>query len=246
MKLEITNTEELFQKVADKIISTGTKALKNNGRFTVVLSGGSTPEGLYKCLTSEEYRDKLDWNNVFFFFGDERDVSPMSDLSNYHSALSALLKPLGVPNSNIYHWRTEIINPIDVARTYDRTITSFFELSTGEFPVFDLILLGMGEDGHTASLFPNTEALNVDDRICTANFVERLDANRLTLTFPTINNASNIFVMVTGESKNEALKEVLEGEENITKFPAQGIIRDRSIWFVDDAAAGYLTAKSSK
>ncbi|MFV0388634.1 MAG: 6-phosphogluconolactonase [Pyrinomonadaceae bacterium] len=233
--------EDAEINAAEEFIATANKAIKKNGRFTVALSGGITPRGLYALLSSDDYRTEVDWMKVFFFFGDERDVSPMSDQSNYQMARQAIFKPLEIPDENIFHWRTEIINPMDVARTYQKTIVSFFELGEGEFPKFDLVLLGLGEDGHTASLFPNSSALAEENAICTATYVERLDVNRLTFTFPTINSAEKVMFIVFGEEKADAVKEVLEGAQNIVKFPAQGIDEDKAIWILDSDAAGDLS-----
>lgn len=232
----------ISEAAADHFIKIGNKAIKKNGRFTVALSGGSTPKELYNKLTSPEYKDKIDWENVFFFFGDERDVSPQSVKSNFRMANENLLKPLKIDRKNIHRWHTEIINAPEVAENYEKGLKRFFELANGEFPSFDLIFLGMGDDGHTASLFPFTDALNEKKRTVVSNFVEKLNANRLTFTFPTINNASNIIFLVNGENKAEALKEVLEGEKNCDKFPSQcvGSKKTKILWFVDEEASKLL------
>jgi 6-phosphogluconolactonase len=242
-KIEILkNLEEISHSAAEKFISIGNKAIKKNGRFNVALSGGSTPKSLYNLLATDEFKGKIDWENVFFFFSDERDVSPQSIQSNFRMANESLLKPLKINRKNIIRWNTEIINAEEVAENYEKTLSKIFELSNGEFPSFDLILLGMGEDGHTASLFPFTTALNEKQKPVISTFVEKLNANRLTFTFPTINNASNIIFLISGESKAPALKEVLEGDENLEKFPSQGVnTKDGKIfWLIDKAAAGEL------
>ena len=236
------NLEQISEAAADQFIKIGNKAIKKNGRFTVVLSGGSTPKALYNLLTSSEYKDKIDWENVYFFFGDERDVSPQSVKSNFRMANENLLKPLKINRKNIYRWHTEIINAPEVAENYEKGLKRFFELSNGEFPKFDLIFLGMGDDGHTASLFPFTDAINEKERTVVSNFVEKLNANRLTFTFPTINNASNIIFLVSGKNKAEVLKEVLEGEKNCDKFPSQCVRAEKGkiLWFVDEDASSML------
>lgn len=236
------NLRQISEAAADQFIKIGNKAIEKNGRFTVVLSGGSTPKELYKKLTSPDYKDKIDWENVYFFFGDERDVSPQSVKSNFRMANENLLKPLKINKKNIYRWHTEIINAPEVAENYEKGLKRFFNLSNGEFPNFDLIFLGMGDDGHTASLFPFSDALYEKERTVVSNFVEKLNANRLTFTFPTINNASNIIFLINGENKAEALKEVLEGEKNCDKFPSQcvGSKNTKIQWFVDEKAAELL------
>ncbi len=239
---------EISKFVAKQFIMIGKRSIKSSGRFTVALSGGTTPAALYDALTSEEFRDGIDWEKVFFFFGDERDVSPMSDRSNFRMANENLLKPLEIPVTNILRWQTEIIDAVGVAETYEKTLRRFFELSNGEFPVFDLILLGLGDDGHTASLFPQTQALSETKRIAVSTYVEKLDTNRLTLTFPVLNKAKNIIFMVGGEEKAPALKEVLEGEKNPDKFPAQSVSpsKGKVLWVLDKAASELLKGKKGK
>ena len=153
-----------------------------------------------------------------------------------------LFKPLEIPRKNIIRWQTEIINAIEVVEQYEKNIRKFFVLKSGEFPRFDLILLGMGEDGHTASLFPHTKALNETEKIVVANMVEKFNAYRLTMTFPTINNAANIIFLVSGENKAKALQMVLKADFQPEKFPAQSVkpTDGKLLWLVDEAAAENL------
>lgn len=234
--------DELSKFAADKFILIGNKAIKKGGRFVVALSGGTTPKSLYQLLKTDEYKSRIDWEKVYFFFGDERDVSPISEKSNFRMANENMLKPLKVPAKNIIRWHTEIINAPEVAESYERSMIKFFELPPGEFPRFDMILLGMGDDGHTASLFPFTTALKENTKLVVSNYVEKLDTKRLTFTYPTINNASNVIFMVSGEDKSNALKEVLEGDENCEKFPSQCVILNygKVFWLIDEAAAELL------
>lgn len=243
MKRIFKDLEKMSEVAAAKFISIGNQAIKKTDRFSVALAGGSTPSLLYKLLASNEYKSKIDWERVFFFFGDERDVSPMSERSNYKMVKENMLDHLPVPKTNIFRWHTEIINAPEVAESFQKTIARFFKLSNGEFPDFDLILLGMGDDGHTASLFPFTDALHEDERIAVANYVEKFDEKRLTLTFPVLNAAKNIVFLVTGENKAIALQEVLEGEPNFEKFPAQNVTpsKGKLYWFADKSAASLLS-----
>ncbi len=236
------NLSELSKFAAEQFISIGNKKIDKNGRFVVALSGGSTPKTLYNFLLSDEFKEEIDWEKVFFFFGDERDVSPISDKSNFRLANESFLKPLKSPESNIFRWHTEIINAVEVAESYERSIVKFFDLSNGKFPQFDLIFLGMGDDGHTASLFPFTKALNETESIVISNYVEKLDTNRLTFTYPTINNAANVIFLVAGKNKAAALKEVLKGEKNCEKFPSQCIkLADgKLLWLADEEAASLI------
>lgn len=226
--------ENLSRFAAEKFIEIGNYATRKNGRFTVALAGGSTPKTLYNFLASDEFRSKIDWKKVYFFFGDERNVAPDSDESNFKPANETLFQPLQISKENIFRWQTELDNADEIAKDYAEKI--------GEFLPFDLILLGMGDDAHTGSLFPNTKALNQTEKTAVANFVEKFDAYRLTLTFPVINNAKNIIFLVSGENKAEALHEVLTGEFQPGKFPSQNIEPENGDvwWLVDKAAAKLL------
>lgn len=234
--------DELFHFAAEKFVETGNAAIENQGRFTVALAGGSTPKSLYELLTTEEFKTRLDWEKVFFFFGDERDVSPASNQSNFKMANEIMFKPLEIPKTNILRWQTEIINAAEVAEQYEKYIRKFFELNADEFPRFDLILLGMGDDGHTASLFPQTKALNETKKIAVSNEVKKLHAQRLTLTFPTINNAANIIFLVAGENKAKTLQKVFESEFLPEKLPSQAVkpTDGNLFWFLDSSAAEFL------
>ncbi|MDQ2747194.1 MAG: 6-phosphogluconolactonase, partial [Acidobacteriota bacterium] len=180
------NFEELTEFAAEKFVALAQDALKKRKRFTVALSGGSTPKALYALLAGEKFQKAIDWKHVYFFFGDERNVLPDEDESNFLMANDALFQPLNIAADKIYRWHTEIEPPAHIARDYAEHIGNFFK----KLPRFDLILLGMGDDGHTASLFPHTSALLELKRIAVANYVEKFDANRLTFTFPTINRAA--------------------------------------------------------
>ena len=208
-----TDVEKLNEFAAQRIVEICNEAIGERGQFTIALSGGSTPKALYKMLASE----KLDWSKVFFFFGDERNVPPDSDESNFKMANEALFKSLNIDESKIYHWLIERESPEKIAEDYAAKLEFFFK----GFPKFDLILLGMGGDGHTASLFPFTKALGETEKIATENWVEKLGDWRFTLTFRTINNARNVIFLIAGEDKAEALREVLQGDGDAEKFPSK-------------------------
>ncbi|MBA3632086.1 MAG: 6-phosphogluconolactonase [Acidobacteria bacterium] len=233
---------KLNQIAAEKFITIGNRAIEQNGRFAVALAGGSTPKLLYRLLTTTQFKNKIDWTKVFFFLGDERNVSPENQESNFRTANENLFKPLQIPAENIFRWQTELTNAEKIAENYAQTIKNFFDLTENEFPRFDLILLGMGDDGHTASLFPFTTALSETEKIAVSNRVEKLDTTRLTFTFPTINNSLNIIFLIGGASKAETLQQVLEGEFQPEKFPSQAV-KPRSgnlFWLVDEQAAQLL------
>ena len=241
MELNIFNTpEEVLDALAAQFVSIAERSIASQGKFSVALSGGSSPKKLYELLASA-YRDKLDWEKVFFFFGDERNVPHTSPESNYLMAKKALFDPLNIPVSNIFPVDTSL-GPKEAAEKYEEEIVQFFdenELS------FDLILLGLGDNSHTASLFPGTPVLH--DRIPGVKevFLEDQQVYRITLNAPLINEAANIAFLVYGEAKAIAVHHVLEDDEDIEQYPAQliePIVGDIQ-WFLDTAAASLLEEK---
>ncbi|HVG00952.1 MAG TPA: 6-phosphogluconolactonase [Chloroflexia bacterium] len=210
--------------------------------FRVALSGGSTPNLLYKLLASEEYRDRVVWDRVQFFFGDERWVPHTDKDSNYKLANDYLFQPLGLDASRVFPMPTEGVEPSQAAERYEAGLRHEFALASREMPRFDLVFLGMGDDGHTASLFPHTAALREYGKLVAANQVEKLNTWRITLTAPVLNAAGHVLFMVAGESKAPALKQVLEGDYDPEEYPSQ-LLREASghvTWLVDRAAAAQL------
>ncbi|HMS44039.1 MAG TPA: 6-phosphogluconolactonase, partial [Pyrinomonadaceae bacterium] len=226
---------------AEKFIEIADNAIEKRGFFTVVLAGGSTPKSFFQLLSSEKFGDKIDWSRTFFFFGDERNVLPDADESNFKMANENLFKPLKINDENIFRWHTELKDAEKITADYEEKIRLFFESKTEM--QFDLILLGMGGDGHTASLFPYTTALNETEKIAVANYVEKLQTTRLTLTFPTIKNARNIIFLVAGEEKAETLRDVLEGEFDPDRLPSQNIrpTNGNLFWLIDENVAKLLS-----
>ncbi|MDQ6788610.1 MAG: 6-phosphogluconolactonase [Acidobacteriota bacterium] len=220
-KIIAHDAEELNKLAAAKFIFIARDSIKKGGTFSVALAGGSTPKSLYRLLTTDKFRSLIDWTRVFFFFGDERNVLPDDEESNFRMADESILKPLEIAENQIFRWQTELKDAGLIAEKYEQKIKEFFNLPENAFPRFDLILLGMGDDGHTASLFPFTEALQENKKIAVANRVEKLNTTRLTLTFPAINNSANIMFLISGEKKAGVLREVLEGERQPEKFPSQ-------------------------
>ncbi len=233
---KVIKTTDPYRTAADMIRDQAREAIAQRGRFTVALSGGSTPRAVHELLASDVYRGAIDWDRVHFFFGDERNVGPSNAESNYRMADESLLQPLSVPPSRIHRWPTELL-PAAAAESYSETLRTFFGSSAGEFPEFDLILLGMGDDGHTASLFPETAALDEMRRIAVENWVEKLGAWRLTLTFPTINRARATLCLALGPKKAETLKKVIEGDFRPRELPIQSV---EGLTFVIDAEAAAL------
>ena len=238
------NFDELNFFAAEKFIAVGNEAIERRGRFVVALAGGSTPKSLYQLLASEDFSGKIDWNKIYFFFGDERNVLPNDKESNYKMARENFFERLEVKEQNVFRWQTELTDARKIAVDYEQKIKIFFDLSADEFPRFDLILLGMGDDGHTASLFPFTEALAEQEKVAVANPVEKLDTVRLTLTLPAINNASNIMFLIKGADKAQTLHDVLEENFEPKKYPSQTIKpRDGDLyWLIEREAARLLSA----
>jgi len=241
MELNIFDTaDEVLAALAAHFVKLANQAVAGQGRFSVALSGGSSPKKLYELLASS-YPDKVEWEKVFFFFGDERNVPHSHPDSNFLMAKKALFDPLNIDPSHIFPVDTSLA-PKEAAEKYEEEIVQFFdenELS------FDLVLLGLGDNSHTASLFPYTPVLH--DRIPGVKevFLEDQQVYRITLNAPLINEAGNIAFLVYGEGKAVAVHHVLEDEENIDEYPAQliePIVGDIQ-WFLDTAAAALLEEK---
>jgi 6-phosphogluconolactonase len=239
----LTTPQDLFQAAADEVIRAATDAVAQRGRFTIALSGGSTPKNLYTLIAANASAN-LPWDRMFFFWGDERHVPPDDPDSNYRMAKESFLSKVAIPPGNIFPVPAENPDASAAAETYEQTLRTFFALAPGEFPRFDLILLGMGPDGHTASLFPETAALQEKSRLVVANWVEKLQTSRITFTLPVLNAARCVAFLVSGTDKAAVLHEVLEGNAPAEKYPSK-LVRPsdgRLIWFVDRAAASGLSA----
>lgn len=236
------NLEELNRFAAEKFVSIAAAAIEARGRFAVALAGGSTPKALYRLLAGDEFAGKIDWKSIYLFFGDERNVAADHRESNFRMAEENLFAPLSLAPENVFRWQTELENPFEIAADYEAKIKDFFDLSENELPRFDLVLLGMGDDGHTASLFPETQALDETKKTAVENRVEKLNDWRFTLTFPAINNARNVIFLIKGADKAETLREVLEGDSQIEKLPSQNIRPKNGelFWLIDETAAKFL------
>lgn len=230
--------KQLDNEVAQLFIQVAQAAIAKRGRFTVALTGGSSPIGLYRLLATPTYRDQILWEQVYVFWGDERWVPLDDERSNARMAFETLLAHVPIPNEQIFPMWADGTSPEAYAREYEQSLRLHLQ-PDGRF---DLVLLGMGADGHTASWFPNTGVLYEYEKWVAAYYLETQDMYRITLTVPLINRASNVAVVAYGANKAEALYEVLRGERNFEQYPAQLIDMDdeRITWFVDDAAAGRL------
>ncbi len=221
--------ERSFAVVSEKIAA----AIAARGNCTIALAGGSTPKPLYQAIRDAN----LPWEKIHVFWGDERYVSPDSDDSNQKMARSAWLDLVDIPANNIHPIPTGAQDPATDAQTHEAELKNFFQLENGQFPAFDLILLGMGDDGHTASLFPFTEALKVDDRLVTVG--NKNGEPRLTFTVPLINNARCVMFLVAGENKQSALEQIFASTADEMNYPSRLIQpKGGELWWLLDRAAG--------
>lgn len=238
----LNTPQEIFEAGAELVAHAAQEAVSERGKFTIALSGGSTPKNLYNLLATNA-RTSLPWDRMFFFFGDERHVPPTDKDSNYRMADEAMFSKVPVPAGNIFRVPAEGPDAAAVAVAYEASMRKFFELEPGQVPVFDLILLGMGPDGHTASLFPETAALQEKAKLVVANHVDKLQTDRITFTLPVLNAARCVAFLVSGTDKAEALKSVLQSDGSGEKYPAKLVHppNGKLIWLVDRAAASGLS-----
>jgi 6-phosphogluconolactonase len=230
---------ELAQESARRFAELAEVFTGDTGRFTVALSGGSTPKAMFQILAEKPFADALPWRSIYFFWGDERCVPPDHADSNYRMASESLLSKVPIPAENIFRIPAEDDDHQRAAARYSETLQKFFG---EEWPHFDLVFLGMGADGHTASLFPGTKALKAHDRIAAANYVDKFQSWRITLTADAINRARNVIFLVAAQDKAPALKEVIEGPRNPELYPSQLIdpFYGTLLWMIDEAAASLL------
>ena len=231
----LNSPAELFRAAAEEFAKRADAAVQHHGNFTVALSGGFTPKGLNEVLAGSDFAS-LPWDKVLFFWGDERHVPPDHADSNYRMAQESLLSKVAVPQQNIFRIEAEDPDAARAAVDYERTITATFGLKPGEFPRFDLILLGIGTEGHTASLFPGSAAMLEEKRLVVSNWVEKLKTERITFTFPVLNHASCVIFLASGRDKAEIVQKILgdSSEELPAKMvqPTNGDL----LWFLDKQA----------
>ena len=239
----LTTPQELFAAAAEEFSHAAIEAVAQRGRFTVALSGGSTPKNLFTLLATNA-RTSLPWDRMFFFWGDERHVPPQDPESNYRMADEAMLSKIPVAAGNVFRVAAENPDAAAAAAAYEQTLRKFFALEPGQVPGFDLIMLGMGPDGHAASLFPESAALQEKSRLVVANWVEKFKTSRITFTLPVLNAARCVLFLVSGADKAPALHEVLESDAAGEKYPSKLIqpTDGKLIWLVDRAAASQLTS----
>jgi len=235
--------EDVSRHAAEEFVRISNEAMGSGGRFTVALSGGSTPKALYTLLASDTFRVRIPWEKVHLFWGDERCVPPDHVDSNYRMVRESLIDHAPIPKENIHRMLGEDKDPGKAATTYEATLRESFGLASGQLPCFDLVLLGMGDDGHTASLFPHTAALSEMESLVVANYVEKFGTHRLTLTVPVINHAAQVAFLISGGPKAAVLKEVLEGKDDPHRLPSQLIhpVTGKLLYIIDQAAGQELS-----
>ncbi|MBF0364300.1 MAG: 6-phosphogluconolactonase [Oligoflexia bacterium] len=242
------NDKNLCGEVVERIWKLSERSIKESKRFAISLSGGTTPKGIYSLMASESYRHKFQWKFIHLFWGDERYVPFSDEKSNYRMVYDSLLAKVDIPKSNIHAISTDAEDPSSSAAFYEQDLISYFKLSRGELPRFDLILLGLGIDGHLASLFPQitTAAEKMSSQLVMATLGGEPNLPRVTLTLPVINNAKNLMWIVTGASKAEIIRKVLgSNSKNKNLLPKHVLLKDgQTFWFLDWDAA-YLLFSSA-
>jgi len=241
----LTTPQELFAAAAEEVVRAANEAISARGRFALALSGGSTPKSLYTLLATNA-RASFPWERSFFFWSDERHVPPTDPDSNYRMADESMLSKIPVPAGNVFRIAAENPDAAAAADLYEQTLRKFFAVEAGQFPRFDLILLGLGPDGHTASLFPGTAALQDKSHLILANWVEKLKTSRITFTLPLLNAARCVAFLVSGTDKAPALHAVLETDAPGEQYPSKLVqpTDGKLIWLVDRAAASELATRS--
>ena len=240
----LINIDAIANRAAQDFLQSATQAVSEKGSFTVALSGGSTPKALYSLLaTDAALRSQLPWDKMYMYFGDERSVGPDHPDSNFRMATETMLSKVPIKPEQVFRIKGEYKDTEKAAQEYEQVLRTSFKIAEGQVPRFDLVFLGIGNEGHTASLFPGTKALHETKRLVVRNWVGKLYTNRITLTAPAINNAARVVFMVTGADKALALKGILEGPYEPDQLPAQIIQPPNGIllWLVDTVAGGMLS-----
>ncbi len=222
----------LIEAAAEQFVASARSAIAKRGVFYVALAGGSTPKGLYQKLATSPYSEQIDWSRVHLFFGDERCVLPTHDDSNFKMAREAMIDHINIPAENVHRMPTEEGVAPDVAIRYGRTMQAVLEGQP-----LDLVLLGLGPDGHIASLFPDTAALDETEKTTVSLYVEKFESWRVTMTYPTINAARQVIVFISGETKAAIVKDITT--DAVQGLPVQRLAPQGDYyWFMDKAAAG--------
>ena len=240
----LANGTAIARRAAQEFVQAAASGVREKGSFNVVLAGGSTPKALYRLLVNDPtLRSQVPWDKMHLFFGDERHVPPDHPDSNFRMATEAMISKSPMKPEQVTRIKGEYPDAEQAALEYEKALREYFKLKDGEYPRFDLVLAGMGNEGHTLSLFPGTKALHAHGRIAVRNWVGKLYAERITLTAPAASNAARVVFMVTGVDKAPALKAVLEGPFEPEQLPAQ-LLQPKNgklLWLVDAAAGSMLS-----
>ena len=240
----VDSPEGVARAAAERFVALAREAVAARGRFSVALSGGSTPRALFRILAGEPFRSQVPWDRIDVFWGDERCVPPTHTDSNYRMAKATLLDAVPIPTARVHRIEAERDDHPAAAADYEAELARALGGTPGDTPpALDLVLLGMGPDGHTASLFPGTTALGEQRRWVVSNWVAKFKTDRITLTYPILNRAAHVLFLVSGADKADVLREVLEGPAELERLPSQGIRPPAgAAWLVDRAAAARLEA----
>jgi 6-phosphogluconolactonase len=234
----------IARRAAEELVKTAQSAVTRKGSFSVALSGGSTPKLLYSLLaTNDDLRAKVPWDKMQLFFGDERHVGPDDAQSNFKMASEAMITKAALKPEQVHRMKGEYPDAEQAAKEYEQELRAHFHLKDSELPRLDLVLAGMGDEGHTLSLFPGTKALHAQGRMVVRNWVGKLYTDRITITAPVANHAEMILFMVAGKEKALVLKGVLEGAYEPEQLPAQLLqpTNGKLLWLVDEAAGSMLS-----
>ena len=235
----------IAQRAAQEFVRAAANSVRAKNAFNVALAGGSTPKALYNLLVNDaKLRAQVPWDKLHLFFGDERHVPPDHADSNYRMANETMIAKSPLKPEQVTRIKGEYSDPDQAAQEYEEALRDYFKLKDGEYPFLDLVLVGMGNEGHTLSLFPGTKALHADGRIVVRNWIGKLYTERITLTAPAASNSAEVLFMVTGADKAPALKAVLEGPFEPEQLPAQLLQpkKGKLLWLVDTAAGSMLTS----
>ena len=232
------DSSSLHIAAADYFLNICEKSISDHGSFHIALSGGTTPKSLFQLLAKAPYAEKINWSKVHIYFGDERFVPHDHDDSNFKMATKALLIHVDLPQGNIHPVATDLDTAQLASDDYQSILNKNLNKDDNDTPQFDLVLLGLGPDGHTASLFPETDILQEQTKLCDAVYVEKFDSWRISITFPVINHAKHILLLSEGDGKIDIVKELVNDQSDNKKYPIQMIEPENDMhWYIDKAAA---------
>jgi len=236
-----SSTEQAYSDAAQLILDDANRAIAQRGKFTIALSGGSTPKRLFELMASDAWKNKIPWNNIEFFWGDERYVPPTDASSNYRMTREAMLDKVPISGVNVHRVMTEKPDQ-EAAAEYEKTIRQIVPAGANGVPEFDLILLGLGTNGHMASLFPHQPALHEHRKLVVAEYIDEVKMTRVTMTLPLINSAKSVVFVTLGPDKASVLREVIVGPRDPERLPAQLIQPSpgQLTWLIDAPASAEL------